>query len=55
MKSLIKSNVYTISLFLFLQRIIYMTNVSTAGMSEIQDVEAVYQVFQIGFQGVYTG
>jgi len=26
-----------------------------AGVAEVQDVEAVFEVFQIGFQGVYTG
>ncbi len=38
-----------------LQRIVYMTNSSIVGVAEVQDVVAVYEVFQIGFQGVYTG
>ncbi|CAF3595884.1 unnamed protein product [Rotaria sordida] len=37
------------------QRIVYMTNLATAGVAEVQDVEAVFEIFQIGFEGVYTG
>ncbi|CAF4003686.1 unnamed protein product, partial [Rotaria magnacalcarata] len=36
------------------QRITYLKNSSVAGRSEVQDVEAVFQIFQIGFDGVYT-
>ncbi len=28
---------------------------SIVGVAEVQDVQAVYEIFQIGFQGVYTG
>ncbi|CAM4838515.1 unnamed protein product [Rotaria magnacalcarata] len=36
------------------QRIVYMTNMSIDGVSEVQDVDAVFEMFQIGFEGVYT-
>jgi hypothetical protein len=32
-----------------------MNNSVIDGISEVQDVEAVYEAFQIGFEGVYTG
>ncbi|CAF3773837.1 unnamed protein product [Rotaria sp. Silwood1] len=36
------------------QRIVYMTNSSIDGVAEVQDVEAVFEIFQIGFEGAYT-
>ncbi|CAF4657274.1 unnamed protein product [Rotaria sp. Silwood1] len=36
------------------QRIVYMTNSSIPGVAEVQDVEAYFNIFQIGFRGVYT-
>ena len=46
---------YMLALCFYFQRIVYMTNMSTMGVAEVQDVEAVFEIFQIGFQGAYTG
>lgn len=37
------------------QRVTYTTNLVHTGVAEVQDVDAVFDIFQIGFEGVYTG